>query len=178
MLLDLAYYDHPILRKKADPVSHFNEELRQLASDMIETMHSFKNGVGLAAPQVFKSMALFVVQFPDPKREDKWIPGLIEVFINPKILEVSKDLWYYSEGCLSIPGLYEKVPRPKKIKIQAQDLHGNVFIRDYEGYNARMLLHENDHLNGVLFIDRLDRKRRKEIELDLKKIKKKLSDKL
>lgn len=173
MILKLAYYGDPILRKKAAPILEFNDEIKQLAADLIETMHHTKNGVGLASPQVGRSLSLFVVQFPDPENKDKWTPGAIDVFINPKILSVSEEEWFYSEGCLSLPGLYCKISRPKKIKIQFQNLQGDVLVKDYEGYEARMLLHENDHLNGVLFIDRVDPKDRKRIDPEIKAIKKK-----
>jgi peptide deformylase len=171
MILKLAYYGDPILRKKAALIPVVNEEIKQLAADMIETMHHLKNGIGLAAPQIHQSVSLFVVQFPDTSVEERYAPGLIEIFINPKLLEVSDEGWYYSEGCLSLPGLYQDVPRPQKITIQFQGLDGELIVRTYEGYEARMVLHENDHLNGVLFIDRIDPKIRKEIEPQLRAIK-------
>lgn len=176
MILKLAYYGDPILRKKADLVKIIDESIHQLVNDMSETLGTTKNGVGLAAPQVNVSKAVFIVQFPDPAFTDRWVPGPIEVFINPKILEVSEEGWSYSEGCLSIPNIYENVYRPIKIKIQAQNLAGDIFVKEYAGYPARMVLHENDHLNGVLFIDRIDKKRRNIIEAELKKIKKELSN--
>lgn len=177
MLLKLAYYGNPILRKKAAQIPSITEEIKQLASDMIETMHHLKNGIGIAAPQLHHSLALFVVQFPAENAEGEYVPGKIEVFINPKLLEVSEEKNYHSEGCLSIPGLYREVERPLKIKVQAEGLDGVTFIRDYEGYEARMILHENDHLNGVLFIDRLQPRDRKAIESRLTDIKKKYKGK-
>lgn len=173
MIFKLAYYGDPILRKKAEPIREITDEIKLLAADLIETMHHTKNGVGLSAPQVGKSLALFVVQFPDPENKEKWTPGKLEVFINSKVLKVSDEEWFYSEGCLSLPGLYCKVPRPCKITLQYQNLQGDVVTKDFEGYEARMLLHENDHLNGVLFIDRLDPKERKRIEPEIREIKKK-----
>lgn len=174
MLLKLAYYGNPILRKKAAPIPAITEEIVQLAADMLETMHHLKNGIGIAGPQLQHSLALFVVQFPAKEQEeDKYVPGDIEVFINPKILEVSEEREFDSEGCLSIPGIYCDVLRPIKIKVQAQGLDGTLFVKDYEGYEARMIMHENDHLNGVLFIDRMDPKERKAIEPKLNAIKKK-----
>jgi peptide deformylase len=177
MILKLAYYGDPILRKKVAPIASVTEEIRTFAKDLIQTMQALPNGVGLAAPQVHKSLAIFVVQFPDKNSTDKWIPGPIEVFINPKLIAVSDEIWSYSEGCLSIPGIYEEVPRPVQIQIQGQDLNGDTFVRTYVGYEARMLLHENDHLNGVLFIDRIDKERRRAIESGLRAIKKKFSQK-
>jgi peptide deformylase len=173
MILELAYYGDPILRKKAEPILEFNDEVKQLAADLIETMHHTKNGVGLATPQVRRSLAMFVVQFPNPANKEKWTPGANEVVINPKILSFSDEEWFYSEGCLSLPGLYCKIKRPLKIKLQFQNLQGEILVKDFEGYEARMLLHENDHLNGVLFIDRLDPKERKRIEQEVRAIKQK-----
>lgn len=172
MILKLAYYGDPVLRKKAVPIAEITDEIRELVKNMTETMIQSK-GVGLAAPQVGHSVALFITQFPTEMEEDKWVPGPTEVFINPKILEVSDKIWEYSEGCLSIPGLYEDVDRPYKIRLRAQNLAGEVFERELEGYNARVCLHENDHLNGVLFIDRLDPKVKKAIEPKLRKLRSK-----
>lgn len=172
MILKMAYYGDPILRKKAAPVEKITDEIKDLAKNMIETMQERK-GVGLAAPQIHHSLALFVTQFPDQTNPDEWVPGEVLVFINPKILEVNDECSYYSEGCLSIPGLYEDVPRPTKIKITAQDLDGNTFVKELTDYNARICMHENDHINGVLFIDRLTPKQKKEIEPFLRAIKKK-----
>lgn len=172
MILKLAYYGDPILRKKAAPVAEINDEIRSLVADMIDTMQE-KRGVGLAAPQVHHSLSLFVTQFPDQTKPDEWVPGEVLVFINPKILEINDIEAPYSEGCLSIPGLYEDVFRPTKIKISAQDLEGNHFIKELENYEARVCLHENDHINGVLFIDRLTPKKKKEIDPFLRSVKKK-----
>lgn len=176
MILKLTYYGNPILRKKAAQIDVITDEIRALAENLVETMHSTKNGIGLAAPQVGHSVAIFVVQFPDQNNEEeKYVPGPIEFFINPKLLEVSDETWMHSEGCLSIPGLYRPVERPLKIKIQSMNLNGEIQLREYEGFEARMILHENDHLNGVLFIDRLEPKMRKSIENELRAIKKKYS---
>lgn len=173
MILKLTYYGNPILRKKAAPIPVINDEIRAFASDLLETMQGTKNGIGLAAPQVNRSIAIFVVQFPNVDNEEEaYVPGQIEFFINPKLLEVSDEKWFHSEGCLSLPALYRDVERPLKIKIQYQNLDGEVLIKDFEGYEARMVLHENDHLNGVLFIDRLAPKVRKSIENELRAIKK------
>ncbi len=174
MILKLTYYGNPILRKKAAAIPVITDEIRAFAADLVETMHHTKNGIGLAAPQVNRSLAIFVVQFPDEDNEEEvYVPGPIEFFINPKILDVSNETWMHSEGCLSLPALYRDVERPIKIKIQYQNLEGELLVKDFEGYEARMILHENDHLNGVLFIDRLNPKERKSIENELRAIKKK-----
>lgn len=176
MILKMAYYGDPILRKKASPITKITPEIKILVNDMIETMQERK-GVGLAAPQIHHSISLFITQFSDRTKEDEWVPGDILVFVNPKILEINEELDEYSEGCLSIPGLYEDVLRPTKIKITAQDLEGNTFVKELQDYEARVCLHENDHLNGVLFIDRLSPKKKNEIDPLLRAIKKKYSPK-
>lgn len=176
MLLPLAYYGNPILRKKAAPVKEINDEIRKLVADMIETMKA-KDGIGIAAPQVHHSLALFVTRAPVMQADGEWIEGEIRVFINPKISGVSNEQNCYSEGCLSIPKLYGDVYRPNKITVQAQDLDGNTFVEDFVGFPARVILHENDHINGVLFIDRLEAKERKQIESQLREIKKKFPSK-
>lgn len=173
MILKFTYYGDPILRKKTAPVTVITDEIKKLVADMIETIVKTKNAVGLAAPQVSHSIAVFVVQFPDKDSKDEWIPGEIQVFINPKILAISDEEWDYTEGCLSIPTLYEDVRRPVAIRLQAQDLDGNTFVKEYTGYEARMILHENDHLNGVLFIDRVEPSRRKLLDKTLREIKNK-----
>lgn len=173
MILHFAYYGNSVLRKKALPIEAITDDIRKLAADMIETIKSDSHAIGLAAPQVHRSIALFIVQFPDPNFSDEWVPGPFEVHINPKILEVSDTSEIRSEGCLSIPKVYADVERPLKIKFQSMDLDGNVSIKDYEGFPARMLLHENDHLNGVLFIDRISSQEKKRISSKLKDIKKK-----
>lgn len=173
MNLKRAYFGNPILRQKALLVTEINDEIKKLVEDMIDNIHTPPLGSGLAAPQVHKSIRLFIVQFYDQTDPEHWKPGPIEVFINPKILSVSDDLWVYQEGCLSLPGVYGDVPRPKKITIEYTRLDGTIVTKEYSEYDARQILHENDHLNGVLFIDRIHPKERKAIENDLRKIKNK-----
>jgi peptide deformylase len=172
MKLSLAYYGDPILRKKGSPVVEINDEIRQLVADMIETMEA-NNGIGLAAPQVHRSLALFITSVPLEGPDDTSIPGTLRVFINPKIISYSKEQWECSEGCLSIPLLYGSVNRPLKVTVQATDLDGREFIQEFEGLEAHAVMHENDHINGVLFIDRIRGKERKELEPQLREVKKK-----
>jgi peptide deformylase len=177
MKLPLAYYGNPILRKKGEPIKEITSEIKKLVNDMIETVSDL-NGLGLAAPQVHKSLLLFIIcvpiQGPD---EDTWLPGKLHVFINPKIIEYSEERSCYSEGCLSIPGLYEDVERPIKVKVRALGLDGKEFEEEFEGLEAHAVMHENDHINGVLFIDRLDKASKKRIESRLREIKNKYSPK-
>lgn len=176
MILPIAYYGESILRKKTVPVKEFNEELRQLVVDMFETMNA-KNGIGLAAPQVFRSIALFVTCVPTYVDEHTVIPGVEHIFINPKILSYSEENDTQREACISIPQLSGYVTRPLKIVVEAMDLEGKTFTQEYMDYEARCILHENDHINGKLFIDRLESKERQDLEPKLRELKKKYATK-
>ncbi|HRD56335.1 MAG TPA: peptide deformylase [Parachlamydiaceae bacterium] len=178
MKLKLAYYGNPVLRKKAVPITEITNEIKMLAADMEEVMNE-KDGIGIAAPQVNVSLAIFLTRVPylkegkkDENNEENWEKGEVRVFINPKILNYSEWVDSFSEGCLSIPKLYGDVTRPTSIKVEATDLTGNRFTEDFSGLHARVIMHENDHLNGVLFIDRLDPKEKKLLEPKLREIKK------
>lgn len=169
MKLPLHYYGSKILRTKATPIAKITPEIRQLAHDMIETMR-FYRGVGLAANQVGHTIALFVASVaPDGSSED----GRNRVYINPKVLWYSDEKRLGDEGCLSIPNCYIPIERPIRVGIEATDLDGNVFQLTLEGLAAANFFHENDHLNGVLHIDRTDAKTRRLIEPKLREIKKK-----
>jgi peptide deformylase len=180
MKLRLAYYGDSILRKKATPIAEINDAIRQLVADMVETMDAH-NGCGLAAPQVHQSIRLFITCIPEyiedkeEKSGYKMIPGPLRVFINPKIIAYSDECQTDDEGCLSIPDLRGEVTRPLKITIEATDLEGNTFTEDFVEFEARAIMHENDHINGVLYIDRLSPKRKKEFEAPLREIKRKYS---
>lgn len=172
MKLPIAYYGEPVLRKKAARVEQINEEIKQLVFDMIETMKDL-NGLGLAAPQVHKSLAIFIIDVPLPGPDDTWIPGEVRVFINPKVYDHSKETWVMSEGCLSIPKIYEDVVRPTTVTVEAMDLDGKTFVETFTELQARAILHENDHINGILFIDRIHGEKRKKLEPMLRAIKQK-----
>lgn len=147
-LLPIRLYPDPVLRQETTPVEVFDHELRELIDDMIETMHAAP-GVGLAAPQVGRSLRLAVVDAS--AGED---PEALHVLINPEIVEqegVDTDL----EGCLSIPELTDKVERPARVRVRAQGRDGESFELAAEEFEARAICHEVDHLNGVLFTDRL-----------------------
>lgn len=175
MKLPLAYFGNPILRKKCERVAEITPDIRQLVNDMEETMIAH-DGIGLAAPQVHHSLAIFITCVPIQDDENQQgQSGELRVFINPKILEYSDEQWIRGEGCLSIPGIYGSVIRPMHIKVEATDLDGKIFVEDFSGLQARAILHENDHINGVLFIDRVRGKERKEMEQPLKDLKKKFA---
>ncbi|MCC5831990.1 MAG: peptide deformylase [Chlamydiales bacterium] len=170
MILQLRYYGDPVLRKKAQPVEEITDEIRQLCRDMIETMLAV-NGIGLAAPQVGHLLRIFVSNVAYEDQEGEVHLGDPVVYINPVISEPSDMLVERSEGCLSIPKLYAAVARPLKITVEALDIEGNPFKKECYGYLARNIMHENDHLNGVLFIDRIKGKRRTLLEPELRRIK-------
>lgn len=172
MKLPLAYYGAPVLRKKASIVENIDDEIRQLVADMIESMDEY-HGCGLAAPQVHRSIALFVTRIPHRDENDAVIEGEARVYINPKIVAYSEEVCVLEEGCLSIPVLREEVVRPMAITVQATDLEGRTFTEELVEFDARVILHENDHLNGVLYIDRIHPNRKKAIEKELREIKKK-----
>ena len=163
MKLNLAYYNDPVLRVKAQRVECIDDHLRQLVDDMIETMHAL-NGIGLAAPQIHQSISLFVTCVPTQTPSGKWASGEPRIFINPQIISSSEEMQTFSEGCLSIPNLHMKVTRPKEIKIQATDFNGRSFEETMVGFEATNFMHENDHLNGILIVDYYSIEERKLLE--------------
>ncbi len=154
MKLAISYYTDPVLRKKAERVEHIDDALRQFVADMLETMHD-KRGIGLAAPQVGRSIALFITYVPMKKQDGRKMPPQERIFINPEVLQVSEETQTFSEGCLSIPNLYINVTRPSSIKIKTTNLQGETFEETLSGFEATNFLHEYDHLQGILITDRL-----------------------
>lgn len=173
MIKDLLYYGHPGLRKKCPEVTDITDEIRQIAQDLIETVFE-KDGAGLAAPQIGYYYRIFVSRYENGA-DSEGMPILCppKIYINPKLSKPSSEMDTHGEGCLSIPGIYEKVTRPYSIEVEAMDLDGNIFNETATGWRARNIMHENDHINGVLFIDRIHPNRRKKIEPVLRDLKKK-----
>jgi peptide deformylase len=173
----LRYYGDPVLRTKSTPIEEITDEIKELAQFMIAFIDSH-NGIGLAAPQLGVPIRLFVLRDYLIDEDGKWsISETPKVFINPKILDKSEETDLDMEGCLSVPGgTYGPIERPIWIKIEATDLEGNRFEEEREGINARVTFHENDHLNGVLQIDRMPPRERKKIEPKLRAIKQKYSN--
>lgn len=175
-LLPLAYYGAPVLRRKADEIAEITDEIKKLIEEMVETMDAC-NGVGLAAPQVHHSIRLFIMRKPIEDDKGKgYEKGELQVFINPKLSSPSKKVWVESEGCLSIPGLRADVERPFEITVEYTDLDGKRQVKKVSGWEAKIIMHENDHINGVLFIDRLGKKEREKLEPYLKTLEARLSD--
>ena len=160
-LLPILNFPDPRLRTKAKPVAVVNDEIRTLASDMLETMYAAP-GIGLAASQVDKHIQLIVMDLSEDRDEPL-------VFINPKITPLTDETQPYEEGCLSIPEVYEKVDRSAKIKIDALDLQGQPFTLEAEGLLAVCIQHEMDHLDGKLFVDYLSPLKRQRIREKLTK---------
>ncbi len=152
MILPIYSYGHTVLRKKAEDISPDYPNLPGLIADMFETMYN-ASGVGLAAPQVGLGIRLFVVD-AEPMDEEK-LAGFKKVFINAQMLEESGHAWAYSEGCLSLPNLHEDVLRKPTIRIRYQDEHFATHEETFEGLAARVIQHEYDHIEGVLFTDHL-----------------------
>ncbi len=162
-ILPIRIYPDPVLRVKCPPVERFDAGLRKLAADMVETMHAAP-GVGLAAPQVGVELRLAVVD--TSIGED---PAQLHVLVNPEIVRregSESDL----EGCLSLPGVNDKVDRPLTIAVRAQDAEGRPFELAAEGYLARAICHEVDHLDGILFTDHLRGLRRERARRQLKRL--------
>lgn len=172
MLLNIHFYGDPVLRKRCEPIGEITDEIRKLANDMIETMDK-NNGAGLAAPQVGRAIRMFVLRDYIIQEDGSWTLSEPKVYINPKLTRPGTDLITDVEGCLSLPGLRLDIDRPDRITVEALDIDGKPFTEEIEGYNARIRMHENDHINGVLFIDRIDEKTRKKIDPILREIKKK-----
>ena len=145
--------EEPVLREVASPVTEFTPELKSLIKDMISFMKE-SNGIGLAAPQIGLSKRLIVIGYEDMEPM---------ALINPEIIETSMEESDYEEGCLSIPGMYAKVTRPAKVKVQAWNERGRPFTIEADDLLATVLQHEIDHLNGVLFIDHLSDKNRNKL---------------
>jgi peptide deformylase len=154
MILPIVAYGTPVLKQKAADISSDYPELNQLISNMYETMYQ-ASGVGLAAPQVGLPIRLFVIDASPFADEEPSLKGMKKVFINAQILDESGDSWSVNEGCLSIPGIREDIVRKREIKIRYQDENFEVHELDCNGYLARIILHEYDHIEGKLFTDRI-----------------------
>jgi peptide deformylase len=171
MKYEIRYYGSPDLRQKAKPVEAVTPEIQKICEGMVQKMLSLDNCIGFAGPQLGVLLRIFVI------REEKFLPdgkyyfGPPEVIINPILSNPSKELVSMAEGCMSLPGLHVEVVRPKSIHVRYQNLKGEFVEEDLTDFRARMFMHENDHLNGVLIIDRTDPKERKRVEPLLREIK-------
>ena len=157
MQLSIIPYPHPTLRVRSKPIRRVNKELRNIAAQMLDLMYEAE-GVGLAANQVNLPLRIFVAN-PSGERGD----GEELVLLNPE-LQKPKGSVTGQEGCLSLPTVFGQVKRPKSIRLKAFDLKGNAVDREVDGFLARVIQHENDHLDGVLFFDRMIEEAKREID--------------
>lgn len=161
MILPIVAYGDPVLKKKAKAIDASYPNLKELISNMYETMYG-AHGVGLAAPQIGLSIRIFLVDtepfaeddsFSDAEREH--LKTFKKTFINAQIIEEEGEEWSFSEGCLSIPDVREDVNRHSRLKIQYQDENFQTHVEQYDGLIARVIQHEYDHIEGILFTDKL-----------------------
>ncbi len=171
--LPLRYFGHPELRVKAKPVQEITPEVAQACHDMVQTMLSYDNAIGFAGTQLGVLLRIFVI------REEKFLPDNKycfadpEIIINPVLSDPSKETVTMLEGCMSLPDLHVEVTRPKSIRVRYQNLKGDFVEELLQDFRARMFMHENDHLNGVLIIDRTTHQERKRVDSLLRAIKQK-----
>ena len=154
MILPVYLYGQPVLRKVAHDIDENYPNLKELIQNMFDTMYN-ANGIGLAAPQVGLDIRLFVIDLEPLAEDDDKYHGFKKVFINAEILERSGEIEPIEEGCLSIPGINESVPRESSVKIRYYDENFQEHIEEYSDFFARCIQHEYDHIDGKLFIDKI-----------------------
>ncbi|MDP1880686.1 MAG: peptide deformylase [Parachlamydiaceae bacterium] len=174
-LLPLAYYGETILRMKADPINEITHDIKKLIDEMIETMDAC-DGIGLAAPQIHHSIRLFVIRKPIEKDQKPFENGEVKVFINPQLSLPSIETWMASEGCLSIPTIRAVVERPKEITVEYMTIEGKIITERVSGWEARVIMHEYDHIEGILFIDRLNPEEQAKLLPFLQNLEKRIHD--
>jgi peptide deformylase len=165
-MLKLVYAPDPILKKECSPVPQVDDHHRELISKMYDVMYE-ANGVGLAAPQVGIDMRIFILD-PGAKKEEKKPLAMI----NPVLLSIDENMTPYEEGCLSFPEHFAEIDRPDKLKIEYLDENNKKKVISTDGFISRIIQHELDHLNGILFVDHLSRLKRDVIIRKMKKFKK------
>lgn len=171
MVFPIVAYGDPVLRKVAQEIDDSYPDLDKFISDMFETMYA-SSGVGLAAPQVGKSIRLFVVDAEPFADEEPNLSDFRKVFINPIIIEESGNEWSFNEGCLSIPKIREDIDRKDTIRIEYYDENWNLKEEVISGIAARIIQHEYDHLEGILFIDHISPLKKKMLQGKLNDISK------
>ena len=154
MIFPVYVYGSAVLREPAEDIEDRSTITPQFIEDMFETMYS-SDGVGLAAPQVGKNIRMFVVDASPNADDDPRLADFKKVFINPEIYERSEEEVLMGEGCLSVPGIHEEVYRPERIKIRYLDEDWQEHDEEWDGFAARVIQHEYDHLDGIMFVDHL-----------------------
>lgn len=171
MKYPVTVYGDPLLRKKAIEIEKSYPNLEQVIENMWETMY-YSDGVGLAAPQVGLSIRMFVVDASSGADEEPELADFRKVFINPEIIEISGDEWVMNEGCLSLPEIREDITRPDEVTIRYFDENFTEHEETYTGFAGRVIQHEYDHLEGILFIDYLSPLRKRLLKSKLLNISK------
>ncbi|PIF04356.1 MAG: peptide deformylase [Draconibacterium sp.] len=171
MILPIYIYGHPVLRKMCKSIAKDYSDLNELIENMFATMYN-ANGVGLAAPQIGKDIRLFVVDASPFAENEPELEGFKKVFINAEIIERRGEEWSMEEGCLSIPRLNAPVSREEEIVITYRDENWEERTETFKGYAARIIQHEYDHIEGILFPDRCNPLRRRLLNSKLAKIQK------
>jgi peptide deformylase len=171
MIYPIVVYGHPILRKVAKEIDKDYPGLDQLISDLFETMY-FSEGLGLAAPQIGKSIRIFVIDGKPAAEDEPELAEFKRVFINAHITEKSGEPVPMNEGCLSIPNIREEVIRQSQVRINYFDENWEYHDEVYQGYKARIIQHEYDHLDGILFTDKVNPLRRRLLKSKLTAISK------
>lgn len=169
MILPIVAYGDPVLKREAEEIEKDYPFLEELIDNMFETMYQAE-GVGLAAPQIGKSIRLFIVDASPFEDEEPDLKDFKKVFINPIIVEEEGEEWSFNEGCLSIPGIREDVKRQPKITIEYYDRDFNLLEETYEGVAARIIQHEYDHIEGILFTDLINPLKRRLLKSKLNNI--------
>lgn len=159
MILPIVAYGHPVLRKVAQDITPDYPGLKEFINDMFETMYK-SDGVGLAAPQVNRSIRIFVIDASHFAEQQPELEGFKKAFINAHIIEESGEEWIFNEGCLSVPDIREDISRKPRIRIEYDDENFVHHDEVYEGIAARIIQHEYDHLDGILLVDRVSQLRK------------------
>ena len=169
MIYPVTVFGDPVLRKKAEPITEDFKDLKGFIQNMFETMYS-SDGFGLAAPQVGQSVRIFVL---DSTIDEEGEPaGIKRAFINPEIIEIYGDEWSMNEGCLSVPEIREDVLRPEFVRIKYHDENFVEHEETFSGFTARVIQHEYDHLEGIMFVDYLNPLRKRILKSKLTAISK------
>jgi peptide deformylase len=163
MTYPIVIYGHPVLRKVAQDIDKDYPELNQVIADLFETMYN-SEGIGLAAPQIGKSVRIFVIDGTPLAEDEPELADFKKIFINARIIEKNGDIQPMTEGCLSIPNLREEVNREGHVRIQYYDENWQFHDETYTGFTARIIQHEYDHLDGILFTDRVSPLRKRLIK--------------
>jgi len=171
MTYPILVYGHPVLRKVSEEVDKDCPEMNQIINDLFETMYK-SEGLGLAAPQIGKSIRIFVIDGKPISEDEPELADFKKVFINAHITEKSGEFKLMNEGCLSIPNLREEVDRESHIRINYYDENWEFHDEEYDGYKARIIQHEYDHLDGILFTDKVSPLRKRLIKSKLTAISK------